>query len=214
MLLSAILGVAVVLTPARGRNVRPIACLLAQDASAATPAEQKPRTEDQSTPNRQGEAAKTAATEPALPAESKQSSPQTKAEAKTEAKGKPKAVRGKSRRKPPAASSTAEPAAGPVEEKVVVRDGGTRDPVIQLTPTMTKQQASEKLNKAKQLLAATESNLKQISARQLGPTDQETVRQIQAYMAQARTAASQGDVEAAHNLALKAQLLSDDLLKR
>jgi hypothetical protein len=215
MLLSAIFGLAVVLAPAGEVNARPVVCLLAQASPETKPAEEKPAQADaQSTSNPQSEPAKPDPLEPAASAEGKQSGPQPPPAAKTGTKRKPKPIHRKPPKLTPTPSSAADPAAGGEADKVVVRDGGTKDPVIQLTPTMTKQQASEKLNKAKQLLTTTESNLKQISNKQLAPADQETLKQIRTYMAQARTAVDQGDVEAAHNLALKAQLLSDDLVKR
>jgi hypothetical protein len=39
------------------------------------------------------------------------------------------------------------------------------------------------------------------------------VKQIQTYVEQARTAEAAGDLDRAHNLAVKAQLLSDDLVR-
>jgi hypothetical protein len=63
------------------------------------------------------------------------------------------------------------------------------------------------------LLATTDANLKKISARQLGSTQQDSVSQIRKYMEQAKAAEEAGDVQRAHNLASKALLLSDDLVK-
>ena len=106
-------------------------------------------------------------------------------------------------RQPPAAAS----------EKKVVRNGGTADPVVQLAPGMSAEQASSQRQSTTQLLAATDDNLKQIASRQLNSTQQDSVSQIRKYMEQAKAAEEAGDVQRAHNLASKALLLSDDLVK-
>jgi outer membrane biosynthesis protein TonB len=108
-------------------------------------------------------------------------------------------------------TATATPGAAP--EKKVVRNGGTTDPVVQLAPGMSDEQASSQRQSTTQLLATTDANLKQISTRQLGQTQQDSVSQIRKYMEQAKAAEAAGDVERAHNLASKALLLSDDLVK-
>jgi uncharacterized FlaG/YvyC family protein len=64
-----------------------------------------------------------------------------------------------------------------------------------------------------QLTVATEENLKKIAGRQLNPSQQEMVSQIKQFMEQSRTAVAAGDLERGHNLALKAHLLSDELVK-
>ena len=104
-------------------------------------------------------------------------------------------------------------APGATADKKVVRNGGTVDPVVQLAPTISAEQASSQRQSTTQLLAATEDNLKQIASRQLDSTQQDSVSQIRKYMEQAKTAEAAGDVERAHNLASKALLLSDDLVK-
>jgi len=64
-----------------------------------------------------------------------------------------------------------------------------------------------------QLTAATEENLKQITGRQLTPGQQDIVTQIKEFMDQSKSAIAAGDSERGHNLAEKAHLLSEDLLK-
>ncbi len=98
-------------------------------------------------------------------------------------------------------------------EKKVVRNGGTVDPVVKLGPTISAEQASSQRQSTIQLLAATEGNLKQIESRQLNSTQQDSVSQVRKYMEQAKTAEAAGDVQRAQNLASKALLLSDDLVK-
>jgi outer membrane biosynthesis protein TonB len=63
-----------------------------------------------------------------------------------------------------------------------------------------------------QLLDATENNLKKIN-RQLTDNEQATVRQIRTYILQAKAAVNDGDLERAYNLATKANLLSNELVK-
>ncbi len=63
-----------------------------------------------------------------------------------------------------------------------------------------------------QLLASSDANLKKISGRQLSANQQDTVKQIKSYMEQANTAAKDGDVQRAHNLAVKANLLATELV--
>ena len=63
------------------------------------------------------------------------------------------------------------------------------------------------------LLATTEESLKKIEALPLDSAQQETVKQIRQYMAQARASMAAGDVDLAHNVAVKAHLLADELLK-
>jgi hypothetical protein len=64
-----------------------------------------------------------------------------------------------------------------------------------------------------QLRLATEENLKKIERRQLGPSQQDMKNQINQFMEQSQTAAAAGDLDRAHNLVLKAHLLSDELVK-
>jgi hypothetical protein len=64
-----------------------------------------------------------------------------------------------------------------------------------------------------QLLQSAESNLNGIK-RQLSQDEQAIVTQIRDYVTQSRQATKENDAVRAHNLALKAQLLSDDLARK
>ncbi len=108
------------------------------------------------------------------------------------------------------APTTAPAGSGPT--KTVVRNGGAADPTVDLSPGLSPQQASHQTESTNQLLAASDANLKKIAGRQLNPSQQDTVKQIKNYMDQAKKAASDGDVQRAHNLAVKASLLSADLV--
>ncbi|HEV2732285.1 MAG TPA: hypothetical protein VGV15_19815 [Terriglobales bacterium] len=96
----------------------------------------------------------------------------------------------------------------------VVRRGSTTEPTIQFSPGLTQGQAAAQRQSTTQLLAGAEANLKKISNRQLVPSQQESVNQIRKYMEQAKTADTSGDLQRAHNLAFKARLLSDELLRK
>jgi len=107
-------------------------------------------------------------------------------------------------------SATQKPCPPP---KKVVRNGGTDEPTIKLTGETTAAQASQQRATTDQLNASTEENLKKIADRQLAPSQQEIVTQIQQFVEQSKQAVAADDLERAHNLALKARLLSDELLK-
>jgi cytoskeletal protein RodZ len=96
----------------------------------------------------------------------------------------------------------------------VVRRGSTTEPTIQFVPGLAPGQAAAQRQSTTQLLVSTEANLKKISSQQLTPPQRESVSQIRKYMEQAKTADGSGDVQRAHNLAFKARLLSDELLRR
>ena len=97
--------------------------------------------------------------------------------------------------------------------KVVVRQGGTSEPAIQLGGETTGGQAIQEKATATQMLETTDENLKKIVGRQLSATEQDMVTQIRQYMDQSKAAVKTEDPERARNLAWKAQTLSEDLLK-
>jgi hypothetical protein len=97
---------------------------------------------------------------------------------------------------------------------VVVRNGSTSEPKIELAPGLGKQQASQQQQDTSRLLAAADANLKKLSGQALGANQQAAVKQVKTYMQQSRSATQSGDIQGAHNLALKAQLLSEDLSKK
>ena len=97
--------------------------------------------------------------------------------------------------------------------KVIVRNGSTTEPKVQISPTMNQQQAVQQRQNTSQLLAVTEANLKKISGQSLTAERKNIVDQIRDYMEQANAADKAGDMQRAQNLASKARLLSDDLVK-
>jgi hypothetical protein len=96
-------------------------------------------------------------------------------------------------------------------KKRVIRNGGTDEPRLHLSGGTKVKQSSEP--STTQLLAVTEKNLKKVVDRQLNTGQQEMLRQIRAFMEQSKQATAAGDLAQAQNLASKARLLSDELVK-
>ena len=136
--------------------------------------------------------------------------------------GQEGAPKGQAAKKGPASHATtkkparkhASPPAPGEPRRVVIHEGGAEEPTVQLSPGMTREQASHQRQKTEQLLDATENNLRQLAGRTLNRSQQDTIAQIHNYMAGARSALKDGDPQGAHTLALKARLLSNELVKR
>ncbi len=99
-------------------------------------------------------------------------------------------------------------------EKVVVRNGSTTDPSVQFSTTASPEQATHERQSTAGLLATTQANLQKLSGRQLSSSQQDTLTEIRGYMKQAKAAEDAGDLQSAQNLALKAQLLSSELVRK
>ena len=97
--------------------------------------------------------------------------------------------------------------------KTVVRDGGTSEPTVQLKGSGSTGRGSHEGDTTEKLLASTEDKLKKTEGQQLSSNQQEMVTQIRQFMDQSKAAAAAGDLNRARNLALKANLLSDELAK-
>ncbi len=97
--------------------------------------------------------------------------------------------------------------------KVIVRQGGTAEPSIQLEGGTNGDQTSHERDVANQILGSADANLKKIAGRQLNSNQQDMVNQIRQFMSQSKAAIDAGDLERARTLAWKAQLLSEDLVK-
>lgn len=119
---------------------------------------------------------------------------------------------------PVTAKKVPPPQAKPVEQasaappRIVIQEGGTTAANSQVSATAPQPAATEQRS-TQQLLDATDNNLRNLT-RALSPDEKAMVEQIRAYMQQSRDATKDGDVTRAHNLALKAHLLSDELIKR
>jgi hypothetical protein len=96
-------------------------------------------------------------------------------------------------------------------EKIIVRQGGTSEPSIQLAGSGP--DASQKRDATNQMLSEAEGNLKKAAGQQLSSNQQDSVTQVRQFIAESKTALAAGDVESARTLAWKAKLLSDDLVK-
>jgi hypothetical protein len=98
-------------------------------------------------------------------------------------------------------------------KKIVVRQGGTSEPSIQLEPSAVGNEASQQKESTNQILGTAEQNLKRLEGRQLSADQQNMVSQARQFVDQARSAINAGDLDRAHTLAWKAQLLTEDLVK-
>lgn len=97
--------------------------------------------------------------------------------------------------------------------KIVVRQGGTAEPSIQLEGEPGGGEASQDRVATNQMLGMTETNLKKVAGQQLSTTQQDSVTQIREFMEQSKAALAAGDMDRARTLAWKAKLLSEDLAK-
>ncbi len=97
--------------------------------------------------------------------------------------------------------------------RIVIQEGGSSNSTGQISTTIAHDEATHHRLTTAQLLESTEANLRGLN-RTLTAEEQATVAQIRDYMEQSRTATAQQDVVRAHNLALKAHLLSDELVKK
>jgi hypothetical protein len=113
----------------------------------------------------------------------------------------------------PGSASTPESPTPCAPPKVIVRQGGTSEPSIQVAGGATDGQTLQQRNTANEMLDVADGNLKKISGRQLSSEQQEMVNQIHQFMTQSKSAVKDGDLERARTLAWKAQLLSEDLVK-
>ena len=117
------------------------------------------------------------------------------------------------RRKHTVPAPTPAPTPEGAPRKIVVRQGGAREPAAQIAPGMTPAEAARQRQNAEQLLGSTDDQLKQLAGRTLDVRQQETAGQIRNYMDGARTALKEGDLRRASTLAQKAHLLAEDMVK-
>jgi len=153
------------------------------------------------------------ATQPTLPAPDKSTSPPTTGKsqnANPEAPGATVTPRKKRRAAP--TNSAAAPSDTP--KKIIVRQGGVREPSAQIVTDMDPAEATRKREESEKLLSAADESLKRLADRSLSEQQQETVSQIDHYMTVARSALKEGDISRGHTLALKANLLALDLAKQ
>jgi hypothetical protein len=99
-------------------------------------------------------------------------------------------------------------------QNVVVQNGSTSDPATQFSTSLSPEQASREKQDTAGLLAKADANLQGLSGHQLNASQQDTSAQVRSYIQQAKAAEDSGDLQGAHNLAVKAALLSNELLKK
>lgn len=146
------------------------------------------------------------------PVQPPQPQPQPPAPATTQPEPAPTTAP-KPKPKPRQKHHVAKKPAEPKNNKTVVKEGGENAPTGQLSASIPPNEASQQRQTTAQLRQAAENNLKSIT-RQLSGDEQSMVQQIRTYLSQSRAADNDGDTERAYNLALKARLLSDELVKQ
>lgn len=130
----------------------------------------------------------------------------------TEAKkSKPRHTGKKQPTPPPPAQAQNPPPQKP--GRVVIQEGGGSQPQGTLTASLGAEEATHQQQSTAQLLDSTQNNLRSLT-RQLSAEEQAMVTQIKDYMEQSRKAMQESDPVRARNLALKAHLLSDELVRR
>lgn len=95
--------------------------------------------------------------------------------------------------------------------KLIIQEGSAPNSQAQAGGAL-EDSSSQNKQTTEQLLKDTETNLNKIN-RPLSPDEQAMVAQIKEYMKQSREATNSSDAVRARNLALKARLLSDELVK-
>jgi len=96
--------------------------------------------------------------------------------------------------------------------KVIVRQGGTTEPSIQLAGGAAGNEAAQLRDTDNRILKSAEDNLARIAGQQLSANQQDMVNQIHQFMDEAKTAMGAGELERARTLASKAQQLSQELI--
>jgi ElaB/YqjD/DUF883 family membrane-anchored ribosome-binding protein len=100
--------------------------------------------------------------------------------------------------------------------KTVVQADKTEPPTTtigQISPGPTPAEATHSQSSTDQLLQSAETNLNSIT-RQLSKEEEAMRAQIKEFISQSRQATKDNDMARAHTLAVKARLLSDDLVKQ
>lgn len=143
------------------------------------------------------------------PEENAQGAPATQPapEVKTSTqKHKPKAP------KKSASKKTPQPKKQPPQAAQQATKPPTTEGNVQLSASIPQGEAARQRQVTAQLLTQTENTLKSIT-RTLSDDEQRTVLQIRGFMQQSRTADLDGDLDRSYNLATKAKLLADELVK-
>ncbi len=85
---------------------------------------------------------------------------------------------------------------------------------VAIGPDISSAEAARDRQSTTQLLDTTEKQLKQVDGNTLSSDQRAMLAQIRTYISQSRKAITEGDYERASNLAKKAQVLTDELIKK
>jgi ribosomal protein S20 len=85
---------------------------------------------------------------------------------------------------------------------------------VAIGPDISSAEAARDRQSTTHLLDTTESQLKRVDSNGLNSDQQAMLMQIKTYISQSRKAITEGDYERASNLAKKAQVLADELMKK
>lgn len=97
--------------------------------------------------------------------------------------------------------------------RIVVQPGAaTAESATTVVPSMPHSEEAHHRFTTEQLMQSTDANVKSLK-RVLTADERGILQQVQAFMTQAREAIQTNDLVRAHNLALKAHLLSDELVR-
>jgi len=142
---------------------------------------------------------------------------QKKTKARTTAKKTPPATSGTQAKGP----TTTPPASSPMPGADTTTAGIHPPPnpadaaaAVAIGPDVSRAEAARDRQSTTQLLDTTESQLKRVDGGSLSSDQQAMLAQIKTYISQSRKAINEGDYERASNLAKKAQLLTDELMKK
>ena len=178
-------------------------------ASQPAPAESKPGPSPSPTKNRKGLPPRVKRRVLPAKCDPGSASPETKGSASSaETPADTKALAD-----PAASAKPTAPAAAPAPtncppSKVIVQQGSTSEPTIQLVGG----DGTSHQGDAAHMLTATDANLKKIEGTPLTSSQQDIVTQVHQFMDQSKKATAAGDTEQARTLAWKAKTLSDELI--
>jgi hypothetical protein len=133
---------------------------------------------------------------------------------------KPAATKAKTRHRAPKKSGASTPPPAPAPATTAksnantVPEGGANEASVQISAEVPRDAAAQQRQDTNQLLESTEANLRKIGTRNFSENDKAAMRQIRNYITQSRLAMQDGDLERAYNLATKANLLSNEFVKR
>src|SRR5262249_41268833 len=85
---------------------------------------------------------------------------------------------------------------------------------VVIGPNVSTAEAARDRKTTTDLLDTTEKDLNRVDSKGLNADQQAMLTQIRAYISQSRKASTEGDYERASNVAKKAQLLADELMKK